>query len=65
MRSSNEAMRLFLQRNVKRKREPIPTAVACNAASFFKSSEPRFAISRVDSVRSCLLTISLAEATPN
>lgn len=28
------------------------TKVACKADSFFKSSEPRFAIARVDSVKS-------------
>ena len=39
------------------------TVVACNAASFFKSSDPRFAISRVDSVRSCLWKSCKAWAT--
>ena len=33
----------------------IHTSVACNAASFFRSSEPRFTMARVVSVRSCLV----------
>ena len=33
------------------------TRVACIAASFFKSSDPRFAIARVDSVKSWLSEI--------
>ena len=34
----------------------VLTSVACRAASFFRSSDPRFAISLVVSVKLCLHT---------
>jgi len=42
-------------------RRGVLTREACNAESFFKSSEPLFAIARVVSVRSCLLSTQLAK----
>jgi hypothetical protein len=41
----------------------IHTSVACNDASFFKSSEPRLTIARVVSVRSCLQNYSMSGRT--
>ena len=47
-----QGLEMRVGRSCRHPRGQILTKVVCNAASFFKSSEPRFAIARVVSVRS-------------